>query len=154
MCRHEWHLKRNCSLSPRQLAMAYAVLFALSFAVALAFVLLGAWHVFAYAVLEMAAVALAFLHYARHATDHEHIALMDDCLLVERVSAGETQQVRLDPCWTRIALPRHAQELISLEARGIKVQVGCFVTEARRKQFAQELREELRSVLSSSFSTG
>jgi uncharacterized membrane protein len=147
MCRHEWHLKRNCSLSPRQLALAYAVLFGLSFAVATSFMMLGAWHVFAYAMLEMAAVALAFLHYARHATDHEHIALLDDCLLVEQVSAGETQQVRLDPCWTRIAFPRHAQDLIHLEARGVKIEVGRFVTEAKRRQFARELREELHCAL-------
>lgn len=150
MCRHEWHLKRNCSLSPRQLGIAYIVLFVMSFVVAAAFTLLGAWHVIAWAALEMAAVALAFLHYARHATDHEHIALMDDCLLVEHVSAGETRQVRLDPCWLRIALPRHAQDLICLEARGIRIQVGRFVTEARRRQFVQELREELHSSLPTS----
>ncbi|GAB3538026.1 hypothetical protein GCM10027343_02700 [Noviherbaspirillum agri] len=125
--------------------MAYAVLFILSFAVAAAFMALGAWHVFAFTILEMVAVALAFLHYARHATDHERIALMDDCLLVEQVLAGETRQVRLDPYWTRIALPRHARELIALEARGVKVEVGGFVTEARRRQFAQELRQELHS---------
>lgn len=147
MNKHEWLLKRNCSLSPRQLALAYAVLFLMSFAVAVIFLLHGAWQVLAFSMLEMTAVALAFLHYGRHATDHEHIALSDGCLLVERIQAGRTQQVRLDPCWIRIALPSRAQDLIELEARGIRIKVGRYVTEAKRRQFAQELRQELQSSL-------
>lgn len=145
MCRHEWILKRNCSLTPRQLAAAYAVLCIMSFVVAGVFLLLGAWHVFAFTVVELAGVAIAFLHYARHATDHEHVALMDEYLLVERELAGETEQVRLDPHWTRISLPKNACEPISLEARGVRVDVGRFVTESRRRQFAKELRQHLQA---------
>jgi uncharacterized membrane protein len=141
---HEWLLKRNCSLSPCQLAFAYAVLCMMSFSIALLFVLQGAWFVLGYAALEMIAVAFAFLHYARHATDHEHIALTDGCLLVERVLAGETRQTRLDPYRTHVALPGLPQGLINLEANGVSVEVGRFVTPARRRQFAQELRQELR----------
>lgn len=140
---HEWLLKRNCSLSPRQLGLAYAALFIASFAVALLFTLHGAWQVFAFAMLEMACVALAFLHYARHATDHEHIALLDGCLLVEQVEAGEVRQTRLDPYWTRIALPGKPEDLIGLEARGVSIEVGRFVTPVKRREFAQELRQEL-----------
>ena len=145
MATHEWLLKRNCSLSPRQLAFAYAILFLLSLAVAGIFVLLGAWIVLAFAILEMAGAALAFLHYARHATDHEYIALVDGCLLIERVQAGRIRQFRVDPHSTRIAAPKRSQDLIDLEARGVKIQVGRFVTAAKRRQFAQELREELQS---------
>ena len=141
---HEWLLKRNCSLTPRQLAFAYAALCLMSFAVAIMFTLLGAWYVLIFAVLEMSAVALAFLCYARHATDHEHIALQDGCLLVERSVAGQVQQTRMDPYWTRIAPPKRPQDLINLEARGVKIEVGRFVTPANRRRFAQELRHELR----------
>ena len=142
--KHEWLLKRNCSLSPRQLGYAYAVLCAASFAVALMFVFHGAWYVLAFAVFEMLAVAMAFLHYARHATDHEHIALADGCLLVERIEAGRVRQIRLDSHWTHIALPDRATDLINLQAPGVKVEVGRYVTAAKRRQFAQELRRELR----------
>lgn len=142
--KHEWLLKRNCSLSPRQLAIAYAVLCAASLAVALMFTLQGAWLVLAFSVFEMVVVALAFLHYARHATDHEHIALLDGCLLVETIEAGKVRQTRLDPHWTRIALPNRTQDLINLEAKGVRIEVGRHVTVAKRRQFAQELRQELR----------
>ena len=144
--KREWVLQRNCSLSPRQLGFAYALLCCGAFGIALLFALAGIWIVFAFALLEMAAVALALLHYARHALDGEHIALSDGCLLVERVQAGRTWQVRLDPRWTRIALPEpRRRSLIELESRGVKVQVGSFVNEAVRRQVAQELRRELRT---------
>lgn len=142
--RHEWTLKRNCSLSPRQLIFAYAVLCIASLSVALMFTFYGAWIVLAFTVFEMALVALAFLHYARHATDHEHIALIDDCLLVERVEAGKVRQIRLDRHWTRIGLPDRTRPLINLEAKGVKIEVGRHVTAAKRRQVAQELRQELR----------
>ncbi|HYD96859.1 MAG TPA: DUF2244 domain-containing protein [Noviherbaspirillum sp.] len=146
MNRHEWNLKRNCSLSPRQLGAAFAILFALSAFVAGMFVLLqGAWQILPFTMLEMGGVALAFLCYARHATDHEHIVLSDDCLLVERVLAGETHQVRLDPSWTRVGEPKSSRDLIDLESHSVRVQVGCFVTEARRRRVALELRQELRA---------
>jgi uncharacterized membrane protein len=116
----------------------------MSFAVAIVFVALhDAWCVLAYAVLEMTMAALAFVCYARHATDQEHIALTDGCLLIGRIVAGRIEQIRLDPCWTRIAQPHCARDLIRLEARGIRIEVGRFATEAQRRQVAQELRQAL-----------
>jgi uncharacterized membrane protein len=148
MVKHEWLLKRNCALSPRQFALAYAILFFLSLAVAAVFVLHGAWIVLAFALAEMAGAAVAFLHYARHASDLEHIALTDGCLLIERVQAGRTQQIRLDPYWTRVATPKRSEGMIQLEAHGVKIQVGRFVAASKRQQFARELRQELQSGLS------
>ncbi len=143
MC--EWHLPRNCSLSPRDSARVYGALCALMLAVGAAFALHGIWMVLLFALLTMAALVLALLHYARHATDCEHICLSDGCLLVERIECGRRQQIRLDPYWTRIALPSRRRALIVLEARGVKVEVGGFVSEPVRAQVATELRRALRS---------
>lgn len=146
MNNREWVLKRNCSLAPRQLALAYGVLCLMSFAVASVFVAIhGAWCVLAYAALEMLMAAVAFVCYARHATDEEHIALVDGCLVIGRVEAGRVEQTRLDPYWTRVAAPHCARDLINLEARGVRIEVGRFVTEAKRRQVAQELRQALNS---------
>lgn len=147
----EWTLQRNCALSPRQVALAYAVLCMGSLAVSLAVLLLhGIWVVLAFSLLELALVGLALLIYARHALDHEHIALSDACLLVECVEADRHRQARLDPLWTRVSMDNehdeHRRTLIRLESRGTRVEVGRFVTEARRRQVERELRQALRSV--------
>ncbi|MGZ8341818.1 MAG: DUF2244 domain-containing protein, partial [Telluria sp.] len=132
--KHEWLLQRNCSMSPRQAGIAYGFLCLFTFAIAAAFALNGFWVVLAYAVVESGAVACALLHYARHASDREHIALSDGCLLVERIQAGDVRQVRLDPYWTRIDPPTRRHNLIGLESRGVKVEVGGFVSEKVRRQ--------------------
>jgi uncharacterized membrane protein len=140
---HEWTLQRNCSLTPRQAARAYAVLCTLSLGVALAFLLLhGVWIVLAFSLLELSCVGLALLLYARHALDRERIALFEGCLLVECVQAEVRSHAQLDPLWTRV-LPG---ALITLESRGVRVEVGRFVNEAKRRQVARELRQALRQV--------
>lgn len=143
--KHEWLLKRNCSMSPRQVAIAYGMLCLFTFVIASAFALHGMWVVLAYALLETCGLALALLHYARHATDQEHILLSDSCLLVERFRAGECEQVRLDPYWTRIGQPTRRSTLIRLESRGVSVEVGGLVSEELRRKVAAELRAELRA---------
>jgi uncharacterized membrane protein len=144
----EWTLQRNCAMSPRQVALAYAVLCSGSLAVSLAVLLLhGIWVVLAFSLLELSLVGLALLVYARHALDHEHIALTDACLLVECVEADRHQQARLDPLWTRVSVGEERRRpLIRLESRGVQVEVGRFVSEARRRQVERELRQALRSV--------
>ena len=142
---HEWFLKRNCSMSPRQVAIAYGGLCLFTFSIASAFAVHGMWMVLAYAALESGALAIALLYYARHALDHEHIALSEGCLLVERVQGGVCEQVRLDPYWTRISLPTRRQRLIQIESRGVRLEVGSYVSDDMRRKVADELRAQLRA---------
>lgn len=140
----EWLLKRNCSMSPRQVAAAYGLLCAAVLAIGLAFAWRGIWFVFAFGLLEIIGLGVALLYYARHATDQERIALSDGCLRVERIEAGRVRQIVLDPCWTRIAVPTRRRTLIALESRGVKVEIGAFVSEEIRRNVAKELRQQLR----------
>jgi uncharacterized membrane protein len=143
--KHEWHLKRNCSLSPSQVAKAYGLLCVFTLAVGAGFLVVGIPYVIVFSIIEISAVGIALLFYARHATDHEHIALADNCLLIERIEAGALQQVRLDPYWTRIRLPNRRRALIELESRGVKVEVGGFISEEERHTVAEEMRTTLRA---------
>jgi uncharacterized membrane protein len=143
---HTWILKRNCSLTPRQSAAAYALLCSASFGIGLVFLLQGVWIVLAFSLLEMAAVGWALLHYARHALDVERIALTERALVVERVDAGRHSRFSLDPLRTRVQppLPR-ARKLILLESPGNCVEIGSYVSEPVRQQVAQELARAMRA---------
>ena len=143
MATREWVLKKNCSISPRQLAKAYLALCGASFMVASYFTWHGAWLIMVFAVLEMAAVAAAFLYFGRHATDRECIALNEAELVVELVQAEKVSQFRLDPCRTRVALPVLRHGLIGLEGSAGRIEVGRFLTERKRREFARELNQEL-----------
>src|SRR5690606_31880073 len=62
-----WFLRRNCSVTPTQLGWLYASLCAVTLAVAAAFWFRGAVLILPFAGVELAAVGIAFLAYARHA---------------------------------------------------------------------------------------
>lgn len=145
MAAREWVLKRNCALSPAQLGWAFTMLCALSLLVASAFALHGLWFVFGFSLLETLAIGVAFLLYARHATDREYIALDANGLLIELVIREQVTQYRLDPRYTRVEPPARGRPLIGLEANGTRVEVGRFVTESRRRELARELRSALAS---------
>lgn len=142
--KREWLLRRNCSLTPRQTVVAYGALCALSLSVAMIFLLHGVWPVLVFTSIELAAVTVAFILYARHASDYEHIVLTAGCLLVERVSAGRTSQTMLEPYFTRVAKPDSPRSLVLLEAKGTTLEVGAYALDAQRRRLADELQEALR----------
>lgn len=139
----EWILKRNCSIAPRQLAWVFAILCAVSLTVALAFTVHGAWTILVFSVIELSAVGIAFLVYARHATDREYVALLDDCLIVELTQASKVNRIKLDLRRARIEFPVARQSLVGLECSGMRVEVGRFMSEWKRREFARELDREL-----------
>lgn len=139
----EWVLKRNCSLTPRQLGLAFALLCASSLMVASAFALHGFWFVLGFSVAETLGLGLAFLLYARHATDRERIALDEECLLVELIESERVTQLRLDPRTTRVEPPDTDHPLVRLVTGGSRAEVGRFLTERNRRELARELRSAL-----------
>lgn len=139
----EWILKRNCSIAPRQLFLAYGALCGVSLAIASFFTWRGAWYVLVFAVLEMLAVGAAFLLFARHATDRECIVLDQDCLLIELFEAEQSQQFKLNPRATRVEIPAAHNRLIAVEQYDTRVEIGRFLPALKRQQFARELRSAL-----------
>lgn len=141
----EWLMKRNCSLSPRQALLVYALLCAATLGIAFVFTLRGAWMVLAFALVEAAAVGAALLHYSRHALDHERVRLEDGWLLVEHADGKRRQAVRLDPSHARVSLPDAGMRtLVRIEARGVQVEVGRFLTPSARLELVRALRQALR----------
>ncbi len=140
-----WLLQRQCALSPRQLVLAYGVLCVFSFTVATALVVMGVWQILCFTALEMTAVACAFLYQTRHASDQQRIVLTAECLMVETLIAGCPVRIRLDPLLTRVEEPPHGRGTIVLKAGRQRILIGGMVSEQRRRQCAQELREALNA---------
>src|SRR3954464_10154004 len=83
-----WFLKRNCSVTPAQLGWFYASLCVVSLAIAAFFLLHGATLILPFAWLELGAVGLAFLVFARPPVAGERISLRARGLVVELEPAG------------------------------------------------------------------
>jgi uncharacterized membrane protein len=140
----QWTLKRNCSVTPAQLAWFYASLCVVSLAIGLFFWRLGATLVLPFAWIELAGVGLAFLAYARHAADGERISLEGERLVVELENAGRLQRVEFHRDGVRVEPDRGGRSLVELSGRGRSVRVGRYLRPELRPALAQEIRRALR----------
>ena len=137
-----WVLRRNCAVTPGQLAVVLGSLGTLSLAVAGFFWLQGAVLILPFAVLELLALAAAFLVHARHAADGENIHLSADRLVVEVESAGRVQRSEFPANWVQVA-SRKGHALVELMGGGRSVQVGRYIRPDLRPVLAMEIRRAL-----------
>jgi uncharacterized membrane protein len=143
--RLEWRLARNCSLAPRQLFAAYALLCTVSLVIALGFTWQGASPVLAFAGIELLLVGVALLVYSRHATDHEQILLAADSLEVFHRRGGQTEHLRFRAAWVRVEPLAGDRSLVELTGDGQTIHVGRYLRPELRQSLAQELRLALRA---------
>ncbi len=140
-----WFLKRNCSVTPRQLGWLYGSLCFLSLGVGTVFWMLGAPLVLPFAWLELSAVGIAFLLHARHATDGEKIALQGGWLVVELENGGRYERAEFLPHLVRIESHVGDRSLIEVSGQGRSVSVGRYVRPELRAALAREIRMAVRS---------
>jgi len=140
-----WLLKRNCSVTPSQLGWLYVSLCFVSLGIGVAFWLCGATMVLPFAWLELVAVGVAFLMYARHATDGERIELQGGGrLVVELENAGHRERVEFLPHQVRVEPEASDRSLIEVSGQGRSVKVGRYVRPELRAALAREIRMALR----------
>jgi uncharacterized membrane protein len=140
-----WFLKRNCSVTPAQLGWLYASLCAVTLVIGTVFWFQGAVLILPFAWLELAAVGLAFMVYARHATDREHILLQGRRLVVELENAGRLERAEFDRERVRVEPTADDRSLIEVSGQGRRVSIGRYLRPELRPALAQELRLALRA---------
>jgi uncharacterized membrane protein len=150
-----WLIKRNCSASPRQLAIVFGSMLAVSVLFGAVFAAFGFWLVLPFVGAEVVAVAAAFVCYAKHAADAERIALTDRVLRVERTEAQRSERWEFDPAWVRVEVEEQGKVLgrrvrVHLAAHGERVEVGRYLLDSRRSELAGELRRALSAARSTS----
>lgn len=140
----QWVLRRNCSITPRQLLGFYLSLAGVSLAIAFGFWWAGAPAVLAFAGIELAMVGLALVLYARHATDCETITLSDRELAIEHRFGSAVDAARFRAEFVRIEPSAGEGSLVEVSGEGRRAQIGRYLRPEWRPQLAQEIRAALR----------
>jgi len=143
--RVEWLLKRNCSISPKQLFAVYLSLCVVSLAIALSFSWAGASPVLAFAGVELLLVGMALLIYGRHAADHEYITLSGGALAVEHHHGPRLVRSEFRAARVRVEPLSSDRSLIELADDGQTARIGRYMRPELRQSLAQELRAALRA---------
>ena len=139
-----WALKRNCSISPRQLFGVYLALCALSIIIGLGFLSMGLPAVLPFAGIELLAVGAAFWAYARHATDREEITLDHGELRVEHHCGQRIDPARFRAEWLCVESAHSDASLVALTGQNTRICVGRYLRPEVRPALAHELRVALR----------
>lgn len=127
-------------MTPRQLAASFALIAFVSLTIGAFCWFQGAVLVLPFASLELLAVGIAFVVYARHALDGERIWLEGSVLVVESENAGEMVRREFQRAWVRIEQVAHGNAMIEICCHGQRVPVGRFVRNELRQRVAAELR--------------
>jgi len=141
----QWVLKRNCSITPRQLGAVYLSLCLLAMAISAGFWWQGAPLVTVFAGLELVCVGFALLAYARHAGDREVLTLAGRSLAVEQRDGNRVARADFAAEWLAVEPAAGQGSLVELSGRGQMVRVGRFLRPEVRGAFAQELRRAVRA---------
>lgn len=149
----EWVSRRNCALTPRQLALLLAAPAGASLLIAVWFASRGAWWVLVFSLVEVLGLVAAYLYYARHAGAYERLLLSPGRLILEFHSGSATTREELDPWLARIEvacarIPGFDGEgLVIVSGSGRSVRLGRFVPVTQRPALAAWLRQEVRQAL-------
>ncbi len=134
------------SLGSRGFLIVMIFIGVVSFVAGIVFTLMGAWPVFGFFGLDVAAIYLAFRWNYRAARAFETVQLSDDTLKIRKVDAkgNETAWVA-QPYWARVQYDKEAEEDVAIDitSHGRRLTVGAFLSPEERLQFGEALRFEL-----------
>ena len=120
----QWALKKNCSLTPRQLAACLACVSLPGFLAGLAFFVLGAPMILLMLVLQGITMAWCFAAYGRHAADREWLRVSQEAIEVHIVHGADEVRNTFNRSAASLALLAGQQNLIAISESGRSVQVG------------------------------
>ncbi|MFQ3596150.1 MAG: DUF2244 domain-containing protein [Sphingomonadaceae bacterium] len=134
------------SMAPRHFRLAVAGVAILFLLMALRFVMLGAWPILPFLLVDVALLAWALRASYRSANAAEHLLLDERELVLVRVNPlGGRQRVRLEPLSVRVELERFpdARNRLWLRSREHRVALGSFLSAAEREALAREVEAGL-----------
>jgi len=122
-----WQMRRNCSLTPKQLLMFYIALVCLSLIVATGFFLAGVWVISIFTAIELCAVTIGFLIYCRHALDSETIEIEDKRLLIKKCIGHKETLYEFNTQWAKIEPPLIGSKIFKISQANLRVELGQFI---------------------------
>lgn len=134
------------SLSVRQFRRMMIVVGVITALSAVRFLVLGAWPVAFFFVLDAALLYGAFrLNYAS-AKEYEEVQLNEEELVIRRISArGKEEQIRFEPYWVRLELETFGEEenKLWLRSHGKRLLLGHFLTPEERLEIKAVIEDGL-----------
>jgi len=138
-----WHLKRNISIAPSDLAFIFLGLCVLSLLIGFGFYWMGASLVLPFCVVEISALFIAYFYNAVHANDYEKLVLDGNVITIEWKFGFKIDQVQLVRSMTRLDTSSQQDAMLQLRQGTKNTYFGKFVHANLRPLLAQKISERL-----------
>lgn len=137
-------LKPNASWTWRANLWLLYTLMGVSFTIAIAFLLHGAWLVLPYTTLEMTALFACLYYCVRQCHRQEVITVSEHEVHVERGYRHPEQQWHYHRLWAKFLVkkPRHPwrRVVVSIRSHGEELEIGSFLNDPDKRALVKELK--------------
>ena len=147
-------LHQNRSLSPKGFMVLMGFICFISFAIGVAFYMIGAWPVLGFCGLDVLAIYVAFKLNYRSGKAHEVIELTPEMLKITQVAAtGRSKSFDFNPYWVRVRFSEwpDGRAFLRLASHGNEFEFAKFLNPDEKKDFAAALEGALSSARAGSF---
>jgi len=141
---YEFYLKRNCSISPIQLAIIFMFLGIISIVIGVIFYSLGATLILPFSFVEVFALIAAYFYNALHANDYERLKVDSQNVYFESKYGRIFREENFLKSLTRV-LPSDNNELINLSQGQRNIYFGKNIHSRLRPSLAIEIKRVLTS---------
>lgn len=140
---YEFYLKRNCSISPIQLAVIFLFLGVISMSIGAVFYIFGATFILPFTIIEVFALVAAYFYNAMHANNYERLNIEKEYVFFESKFGRKFREEKFTKSLTRV-LPSEQEHLIHI-AQGLRhIHFGKNLHLTFRSLLETEVRSALR----------
>ena len=139
---HEFYLKRNCSISPLQLAIIFLLLGIISVGIGFIFYSLGATLILPFSFVEVSALVLAYFYNALHANDYERLRIDHQSVYFESKEGRIYSEETFLKSHTRV-MPIDNSNLILISQGKRHIHFGKNIHSRLRPSLEREIRQFL-----------
>lgn len=139
---YEFYLKRNCSISPTQLAIIFMLLGIISIVIGVIFYSIGATLILPFSFVEVFALATAYFYNALHANDYERLKVDSRVVYFESKYGRSFREENFLRSLTRV-LPNDNNDLINISQGQRNILFGRNIHTRLRPSLTLEIKRVL-----------
>lgn len=143
-----FEVRPNRSLSREGMLVFFGVVAVFSLLVAVRFILLGAWLVLPFTLLELLVLGVSLYLFERSSRYSETLQISPDSILfIARRGVKILQECRFQTHWVKVVLQLDQRSWypgkLLLQSHGRSIEIGACLTDADRKAFAETIQASL-----------
>ena len=144
---HAFLIRPNRSMTAKGMMLFVFLVGLAIFLVAMRFVLLGAWIILPFAILEIALLGAGFWLYERASRYRETVQITRSSMQITQESVRRKQTWQFNPHWVTVSLQLDPKDWypsrLIIRSHGEQVEIGACLTNQEREELSKVLKRSI-----------